>query len=65
MDLLNYADSDSEPEPSNVLTGSAILGKRSRTSSTGDVELDSKPDESLSFDAEEENNKDTEKVVKK
>jgi hypothetical protein len=64
MDLLNYADSDSEPEPSNVSPEPAVLGKRTRTSSTEDDERETRPIGSLNLDAGKKSQVE-DKVIKK
>jgi hypothetical protein len=51
MDLLNYADSDSEPEPSNVSPEPAVLGKRTRASSIGYAERETRLNGSSNLDA--------------
>jgi hypothetical protein len=64
MDLLNYADSDSEPEPSNLSPEPAVLGKRPRTSSTGDAERETRLNGSSDLDAGKRS-KVEDKVIKK
>jgi hypothetical protein len=51
MDLLKYADSDSEPEPSNVSPEPAVLGKRTRANSTEDAGRETRSNGSSNLDA--------------
>jgi hypothetical protein len=64
MDLLNYADSDSEPEPSNVSPEPAVLGKRTRASSIGYAERETRLNGSSNLDAGK-TSKVEDKVIKK